>query len=90
MMPKRFWNAKNYYTIFGEEAIDEWRKMGIRTRKNRHFTLKQRKTLLLSWERGFLYDHKNYELLSKITGLTRKQISNWARRKRKIAKTLNQ
>jgi len=43
------------------------------------FTLQQRRVLVLAWNKGFLCDHKNYKALSEITGLTRKQISNWAR-----------
>jgi len=43
------------------------------------FTEDQRKVLSLSWERGFLCDNQHYGSISQITGLTRKQISNWAR-----------
>jgi len=45
------------------------------------YTLEQRKVLSMAWTRGFLSDSKHYGSLSKITGLTRKQISNWARLK---------
>jgi len=37
--------------------------------------------LLVAMEKGFLFDRSNYGSLAEITGLTRKQISNWARRK---------
>jgi len=51
------------------------------------FTENQRKVLSISWERGFLCDNKHYGSISIITGLTRKQISNWAReRVRKCVK----
>jgi len=39
----------------------------------------QKETLEIAWKRGYLSNTKHYELLSRITGLTRKQISNWAR-----------
>jgi len=47
------------------------------------FTEQQRKVLLMSWEYGFLCDCTNYGSISEITGLTRKQISNWATARRK-------
>jgi len=45
------------------------------------YTSEQREVLSKAWTRGFLSDSKHYGSLSKITGLTRKQISNWARLK---------
>jgi len=39
----------------------------------------QRTVLQISWERGFLCDNKHYGTISEISGLNRKQISNWAR-----------
>jgi len=54
--------------------------MGLKRKRSKaRFSPEERKTLFLAWERGFLCDNKNYRLLSEITGLTRKQISNWAR-----------
>ena len=50
------------------------------------FTQQQKNVLFLAFEKGFLCDNKNYTSLSEITGLTKKQISNWSRsqiRKRK-------
>jgi len=38
-------------------------------------------TLEIAWKRGYLSNTEHYTLLSKITGLNRKQISNWARGK---------
>jgi len=57
------------------------RRKGEPRRTHLRFNAKQRKVLFLSWERGFLCDNENYGTLSEITGLTRKQISNWARNK---------
>jgi len=45
------------------------------------FSENQRTVLQISWQRGFLLDNKHYGSISEITGLTRKQISNWARTK---------
>jgi len=36
-------------------------------------------TLEIAWKRGYLSNTEHYVLLSRITGLNRKQISNWAR-----------
>ena len=47
------------------------------------FTENQRKILSISWDRGLLCDNKHYGSISQITGLTRKQISNWARHRMK-------
>jgi len=41
----------------------------------------QKETLEIAWKRGYLSSNKYYELLSKLTGLSRTQISNWATRK---------
>jgi len=38
-------------------------------------------TLEIAWKRGYLSNTDHYVLLSRITGLNRKQISNWARGK---------
>jgi len=38
-------------------------------------------TLEIAWKRGYLSNTEHYTLLSRITGLNRKQISNWARGK---------
>jgi len=38
-------------------------------------------TLEIAWKRGYLSNTEHYVLLSRITGLNRKQISNWARGK---------
>jgi len=38
-------------------------------------------TLEIAWKRGYLSNSEHYVLLSRITGLNRKQISNWARGK---------
>lgn len=43
------------------------------------FTTEQRETLDIAWERGYLSTKEHYGLLARITGLTRKQISNFAR-----------
>jgi len=43
------------------------------------FTDAQRNILTMAWKKGYLSDTKNYGLISKITRLSRKQISNWAR-----------
>jgi len=43
------------------------------------FTENQRNILQMAWQRGFLCDREHYGPISLITGLTRKQISNWAR-----------
>jgi len=45
------------------------------------FTEKQRLILSTAWKQGHLSDNKNYGTISEVTGLTRKQISNWARTK---------
>lgn len=43
------------------------------------FTTEQRETLDIAWERGYLSTKEHYGLLARITGLTRKQISNFGR-----------
>jgi len=43
------------------------------------FTTEQRETLDIAWERGYLSTNEHYGLLARITGLTRKQISNFGR-----------
>jgi len=40
---------------------------------------KQRELLLKAWNRGYLSDTKSYGMVSEVTGLSRKQVSNWAR-----------
>jgi len=47
-------------------------------KRKRGFTDQQRKILIVSWHWGYLSDNTHYEFLSQISGLTRKQISNWA------------
>jgi len=47
-------------------------------KRGKRFTLQQRKVLTIARERGVL-NHTSYELLSDITGLSKKQISNWSR-----------
>jgi len=47
-------------------------------KRKRGFTDQQRRILIVSWQRGYLCDKTHYQFLSQITGLTRKQISNWA------------
>jgi len=42
-------------------------------------TKKQRELLYKAWNRGYLSDSKNYGAISELTGLSRKQVSNWAR-----------
>jgi len=43
------------------------------------YTKKQRELLYKAWNRGYLSDSKSYGAISDVTGLSRKQISNWAR-----------
>jgi len=43
------------------------------------FSDEQRAILKAAWDKGFLCDPTNYGSLSRVTGLNRKQISNWAR-----------
>jgi len=42
-------------------------------------TKKQRELLYKAWNCGYLNDSKNYGAISEVTGLSRKQVSNWAR-----------
>jgi len=71
---------KNYSTFLAADADHSGKRRRHNPKRSKaRFLPEQRKTLFLAWERGFLRDHKNYRLLSEITGLTRKQISNWAR-----------
>lgn len=42
-------------------------------------TKKQRDVLYRAWNRGYLSDSKHYGTISKVIGLSRKQVSNWAR-----------
>jgi len=42
-------------------------------------TKKQRELLYKAWNRGYLSDSKNYGAISELTGLSRKQVSNWSR-----------
>lgn len=42
-------------------------------------TKKQRELLYKAWNRGYLSDSKSYGAISEVTGLSRKQVSNWAR-----------
>jgi len=43
------------------------------------YDMTQKETLEIAWKRGYLSNTKHYTLLEKLTGLNRKQISNWAR-----------
>jgi len=53
----------------------------VKKRKARkRFTENQRNVLKTLWKRGFLCDNMHYGSISKITGLTTKQISGWASR----------
>jgi len=71
---------KNYSTFLAADAVHPVKRRRHNPKRSKaRFLPEQRKTLFLAWERGFLRDHKNYRLLSEITNLTRKQISNWAR-----------
>jgi len=45
------------------------------------YDMTQKQTLEIAWKRGYLSNTKHYTLLEKLTGLNRKQISNWARTK---------
>lgn len=49
--------------------------------KNTGFTPQQRMVLYCAYGKGYLCDNQHYGPLSEITGLSRKQISNWARKK---------
>jgi len=72
--------AENYCTFVKREVAYPDKSMRHNPKRSKaRFLPEQRKTLFLAWERGFLCDNKNYGSLSEITGLTRKQISNWAR-----------
>jgi len=42
-------------------------------------TKKQRDLLYKAWNLGYLCDSKSYGAISEVTGLSRKQVSNWAR-----------
>jgi hypothetical protein len=42
-------------------------------------TQKQRELLYKAWNSGYLSDPTNYGFISEVTGLSRKQVSNWAR-----------
>jgi len=83
-LPSRMRTSKDYCTFLAAEVVPKicvdksntdpkWKKA--------RFTSQQRRVLVIAWNKGFLCDHKNYKALSEITGLTRKQISNWARTK---------
>jgi len=84
-LPERMRTDKDYLTFLAPKlasVLSAKREKIEPTGANaRLFTAQQRKVLITAWERGFLCDHKNYVNLSEITGLTRKQISNWARAK---------
>jgi len=58
--------------------------------KNSGFTAQQRKVLYYAFENGYLSNNTHYGPLSEITGLTRKQISNWARKKIKKSAKVEQ
>jgi len=77
-----FWKdrVKRHRTPEDSSSRDSPDMAPMRRKKPRiRFTENQRKVLSLSWERGFLCDNTHYGSMSVITGLTRKQISNWAR-----------
>jgi len=79
-LPPNMRTAKNWSTILAnEEDTPQTRCHRNPKMSKARFLPEQRKSLFLAWERGFLCDHKHYGQLSEITGLTRKQISNWAR-----------
>jgi hypothetical protein len=42
-------------------------------------TKRQRELLYKAWNFGYLSDPTNYGVISEVTGLSRKQVSNWAR-----------
>jgi len=48
------------------------------------FDSTQKETLEIAWKRGYFSNTQHYDLLSRITGLTRKQISNWATRQTRM------
>lgn len=90
-LPSRMRTSKDYCTLLAAEVVPricvKKSNMDPKWTKAR-FTSQQRRVLVTAWNKGFLCDHKNYKALSEITGLTRKQISNWARTK--INKSLKQ
>jgi len=83
-LPVEMRTGKDYCTFLAAEVVP---KISLKrcnldtTRTKGRFSSQQRKVLVTAWNKGFLCDHKNYRALSEITGLTRKQISNWARTK---------
>jgi len=83
-LPDNMKTDKDYLALLSPKLASELsakREKTKQTRTKARFTKQQRKLLTTAWERGFLCNHKNYANLSQITGLTRKQISNWARTK---------
>jgi len=83
-LPEKMRTLKDYHALLVPQLASELRgkmeKHDVMRNKSR-FTSQQRKVLMIVWKNGFLCDRKNYASLSQITGLTRKQISNWARTK---------
>jgi len=81
-LPLNMRTSLDYSTFLDAESVprlcDKNRNSDPTCTKVR-FTSQQRKVLIIAWEKGFLCDRKNYAEMSEITGLTRKQISNWAR-----------
>jgi len=83
-LPQRMRTVKDFLAFLAPRLAYELSAKRERielTKTKARFTAQQRKVLTTAWERGFLCDHKNYANLSQITGLSRKQISNWARTK---------
>jgi len=83
-LPENMRTYKDYLAFLAPQLASELsakREKNEVVRTKSRFTAQQRKVLITAWDRGFLLDHKNYANLSQITGLSRKQISNWARMK---------
>lgn len=84
LLPENMRTDKDYFALLAPQLASELsakREENDVVRTRSRFTAQQRKVLRTAWDRGFLLDHKNYANLSEITGLSRKQISNWARTK---------
>jgi len=79
-LPAEMRTLENYSAFrILESASTKRRKLNPKRTKIGTFTAQQNKVLFLAWEKGFLCDNQHYGALSAFTGLTRKQISNWAR-----------
>jgi len=86
-LPKEMRTDKDYSTLLAADAAVVSPELHMKRRNtwitetNNHSASKRRKVLLKAWERGCLSDKKYYASISEITGLSRKQISNYARSK---------